>query len=86
MAAGALATRLRDKPLAEPSPTVQLQTDECSVGGSPLAGMVWEGAPAHGQSRAASRLVLHFDINKTIIMCDPVKGVDCKSRCPPHDS
>eukprot|EP01062_Namystynia_karyoxenos_P074517 TRINITY_DN71445_c0_g1_i1.p1 TRINITY_DN71445_c0_g1~~TRINITY_DN71445_c0_g1_i1.p1 ORF type:complete len:359 (+),score=127.36 TRINITY_DN71445_c0_g1_i1:36-1112(+) len=22
-------------------------------------------------------LVLHFDINKTIIMCDPVKGVDC---------
>jgi hypothetical protein len=48
--------------------------------------MVWEGAPAHGQSRAASRLVLHFDINKTIIMCDPVKGVDCKSRCPPHDS
>eukprot|EP01065_Artemidia_motanka_P011848 TRINITY_DN16465_c0_g1_i2.p2 TRINITY_DN16465_c0_g1~~TRINITY_DN16465_c0_g1_i2.p2 ORF type:complete len:357 (+),score=95.69 TRINITY_DN16465_c0_g1_i2:63-1073(+) len=28
---------------------------------------------------AASRrsLVLHFDINKTIIMCDPVKGVGC---------
>jgi hypothetical protein len=22
--------------------------------------------------------VLHFDVNKTIIMCDPVKGVNCE--------
>jgi len=31
-----------------------------------------------GTNHARRRpLILHFDINKTIIMCDPVKGVDC---------
>ncbi len=25
----------------------------------------------------AGEQVLHFDVNKTIIMCDPVKGVNC---------
>ena len=38
--------------------------------------MVWEGPPRE-ETSGPPRLVLHFDVNKTLIMCDPVKGVNC---------